>query len=265
MRAYWLLAVVSIGGTAALAADESPTAPLEVMGKTRCMLSHRGIIAPAILRPVVAVLINPGDKVKKGQAMVKLYDLEAQAKVRAREKELKSIQARAAQSTRSLELAEQSRKTGALPENSYNEIRATALSNERQVQAAEAELTLAQSELKLYTLTAPIDGEVAWLDVSPGTVSWPGSMVWGEIVDLHELDVRCELTPLQADRLLVGQAAEVRLGGNEPGWNGKVVFIAKVAERATGLVPVTVRIANPQERLRAEVAVKVRFQFDKGK
>ena len=36
--------------------------------------------------------------------------------------------------------------------------------------AAEAELSLAQSELKLYTVTASIDGEVAWLDVSPGTV-----------------------------------------------------------------------------------------------
>ena len=43
-------------------------------------------------------------------------------------------------------------------------------------------------------MTAAIDGEIAWLDVSPGTVTWPGSLVWGEVVDLRELDVRCELS-----------------------------------------------------------------------
>ena len=82
------------------------------------------------------------------------------------------------------------------------------MSYERRVLAAEAELALAQSELKLYTVTAAIDGEVAWLDVSPGTVSWPGSLIWGEIVDLRELDVRCELPPIQSEQIAVGQSAE---------------------------------------------------------
>ena len=60
-----------------------------------CMLSRRGIIAAAILRPVVEVLVGPGDRVTKGQMLIKLFDLEPQAKLRAREKELRSIEARA--------------------------------------------------------------------------------------------------------------------------------------------------------------------------
>ncbi len=132
--------------------------------------------------------------------------------------------------------------------------------------AAEAELSLAQSELKLYTVTASIDGEIAWLDVSPGTVTWPGSMIWGEIVDLRELDVRCELPPVQAEQVAVGQSAEVWLDAKaQAAGKGKVVFVGKVADRNSGLVPVVVRVANAQERLRAEVAVKVRFQMEKGK
>jgi RND family efflux transporter MFP subunit len=224
------------------------------------MLSRRGIIASAILRPVVEVLVGPGDRVRKGQVLIKLFDLEAQAKLRAREKDLRSIEARALYSRRILDRAENARKTGALPENTYNEMRATALSNEAQALAAEAELALAQSELKLYTLTAPIDGEIAWLDVSPGTVSWPGSMIWGEIVDLSELDVRCELSPVQAERIAVGQSAEVWLDGKaDAAGAGKVVFIGKVADRNNGLVPVVIRAANPRQQLRAEIAVKVRF------
>ena len=177
------------------------------------MLSHRGIIASPILRPVVEVLVSPGDRVTKGQVLIKLYDLEPQAKIRAREKELRSIEAKAKYSRRNLDNADRSRRTGAMPENVYNDIRATALSNEAQVPAAEAELALAESELKLYTVTASIDGEIAWLDVSPGTVTWPGSLVWGEIVDLRELDVRCELSPAQVERVAVGQPAEVWLDG----------------------------------------------------
>jgi len=230
------------------------------------MLSRRGIIASAILRPVVEVLVGPGDRVTKGQVLVKLFDLEPQAKVRAREKELRSIEAKAHASRLNFDLAEKGRRTGAVPQITYNDLSGTASSNEAQVQAAEAELSLAQSELKLYTVTASIDGEVAWLDVSPGTVTWPGALIWGEIVDLRELDIRCELSPVQAEQFAVGQSAEVRIDGKaEAAGTGKVVFVGKVADRNSGFVPVVVRLANAQERLRAEVAVKVRFQTEKRK
>ena len=79
------------------------------------MLSRRGIIASAILRPVVEVLVGPGDRVTKGQVLIKLFDLEPQAKLRVREKELRSIEARAQYSRRNLELAERSRQTGRFP------------------------------------------------------------------------------------------------------------------------------------------------------
>jgi RND family efflux transporter MFP subunit len=215
------------------------------------------------MRPVVEVLVGPGDRVMKGQVLIKLYDLEPQAKVRAREQELRSIQAKARASRQNLDLAERSHQTGALPQTAYNELRGTALSNEAQVLAAEAELALARSELTLYNVTAPIDGEVAWLDVSPGTVTWPGSLIWGEIVDLSELEIRCELPPAQADRVAVAQPAEARLdGGAQAAAIGKVAFVGKAADRNTGLVPVVVRVANPQGRLRAEVIVKVRIQAE---
>ena len=141
-----------------------------------------------------------------------------------------------------------------------------AESNDALVQAAAAELAHAQAELKLYTVTTSIDGEIAWLDVSPGTVSWPGAMMWGEIVDLRELDIRCELTPIQAEQVAVGQSAEVALDGKpEPFGTGKVVMVGKAADRNTGLVPVVIRLGNAEEKLRAEVAVRIRIQTGTGK
>jgi HlyD family secretion protein len=263
--AVWQLAP-RVANAPAAAAQPSPVAPLEVPGRTRCMLAHRGIIASAILRPVVNVMVAPGDHVKKGQPLIKLYDLEPRAKVLAREKELKSIEAKARFSRRNLDLAERAHGSASLPERTYNDISATALSYEADVLAAAAELSLAEAELKLYTIMAPIDGEIAWLDVSLGTVSWPGSLIWGEIVDLRELDVRCDLSSAQAERVSVGQSAEIRLDGKpEPAGTGKVVFIGKMADRNTGLVPVVVRMSNPDQRLRAEVPVKIRFQPEQAK
>ncbi len=219
----------------------------------RAARSCRGIIAAAIPRPVVAVLVGPGDRVTKGQALIKLFDLEPQAKLRAREQELKSIEAKAQASRRNLDLAKNTLHTGAIPQTTYNELRGTARSNDALVLAAQAEVSLAQSELTLYTVTASIDGEVAWMDVSPGTVTWPGSLIWGEIVDLRELDVRCEVSPVQADQVAVGQSAEIRLDGKtEAAGTGKVVFVAKAADRNSGLVPVVVRVANSQGRLRRD-------------
>src|SRR5271157_3024018 len=87
------LGLLAVGKLASYADDNAaagvqpaPVAPIEVPGRTRCMLSRRGIIAPAILRPVVEVLVGPGDRVTKGQVLIKLFDLEPQAKLRAREK-----------------------------------------------------------------------------------------------------------------------------------------------------------------------------------
>jgi RND family efflux transporter MFP subunit len=262
---FGLVAVIAIGPLATRAptkaAQPEARAAIEVPGRTRCMLSRRGIIAAAILRPVVEVLVGPGDRVKKGQPLIKLYDQEVQAKLRVRQQDLKSIQAKSLYSQRNLDLADNSRGTGAIPQRSMNDLRAAAMSNEALVQAAEAELAQARAELNLYTVSASIDGEIAWLDVSPGTVSWPGAMMWGEIVDLRELDIRCDLGPIQAEQVAVGQPAEVLLDGKaEPAGTGKVVFIGKEAERSTGLVPVVIRMANPEERLRAEVEVKVRIR-----
>ena len=125
--------------------------------------------------------------------------------------------------------------------------------------AARAALESAKAELEHYTMTAPMDGVLNYLDVHVGMVSRPGTKLWAEILDLSELDVRCELTPEQADRVSVGQAAEARRKDDRTTLVGKVVFISYSADRATGLVPVIVRVANPDWRVRAEVPVQIRF------
>ena len=233
---------------------------LEVPGWTQYVPGRKGIIAPVPLHPVVGVLVAPGDRVKKGQALVKLDDDEAQADVRAKQAGLENSRIALAESRRYLGVAEKTYQIGALPEERYHAARVAALKAEMEERVAKAALESAQAEAEHYVVTAPIDGVVSWLDVHAGMVSRPGTTVWGEILDLSEIDVRCELTTEQADRVSVGQAAEVRPSGQkEGGGAGRVVFVGITADQGSGLVAVVVRLPNANGRLRCGVPVRVRF------
>jgi multidrug efflux pump subunit AcrA (membrane-fusion protein) len=98
------------------------------------------------------------------------------------------------------------------------------------------------------------------LEVAPGTVSRPGTSVWGEILDLSEIDVQCDLTPRQAGRVRLSDRAVVRQGEDpEARWEGRVVFVGIAADPQSGRVPVRVRLTNPKGRLRCYTEVTVRF------
>jgi RND family efflux transporter MFP subunit len=246
--------------TTAPPASPPAASALEVPGKTQCVPGRRAIIAPVPLHPVVEVLVLPGDRVKRGQVLVRLDDDEPEADLRTKEVELESGQTTTKELKRELEAIHTLYVSGATSEAAYYLARTAATKAEANERAAQTAVDSAKAELEHYAVAAPIDGVVAWLDVARGTVSRPGTTVWGEIMDLSEIDVRCDLTPAQADRVAVGQAAEVRKdgGSNEP-WAGKVVLVGIAADEASEKVPVVVRIADAGEKLRCHVPVRVRF------
>lgn len=136
---------------------------------------------------------------------------------------------------------------------------------EARVAVARAELDAAEAELEHYTLHAPIDGIVAWLSVLPGAVARPGMVEWGQIVDVRQLDVRCELTAEQLGCIDARQAVDVSLA-DRPAlrFTGRVVQVGLLADPKTGLVPVLVRIENDREALRVNIGVVATFRSAAG-
>jgi RND family efflux transporter MFP subunit len=231
---------------------------IEALGRTQCVPGRRASIAPVPLHPVVDVLVVPGEHVKKGQILVKLDDDEARADVRMKQALLESAQSTANEARRFLSKARS--KQEILPEQRLHEAEHAVLKAEAEQRAAQATLDSSRAELEHFSVAAAIDGVVSWLDVQPGVVSRPGTSVWGEIVDLRELDVKCELTPQQADDVALGQPVEVRAADREGAPSiGRLIFIAPVAEQKSRLVPVLVRLRNSEQRLRCGVSVSVRF------
>jgi RND family efflux transporter MFP subunit len=243
-----------------LTPDTSLANVLEASGKTRPAPGRRALIAPVPLHPVTEVRVKPGDRVKKEQVLVKLDDDEPRAEVRAKQAALEHTRVALKEARRFLNVAEDLASRGHLPEHQLHGARVAMLKAEQEELAAKASVESSQAELEHYTVTAPIDGVVTWLDVVPGTVSRPGTTVWGEILDLSEIDVACEVTADRADRLSLGQAVEVRREGQpQTLWVGEVVFVGPAADERTGLVPLRVRVKSAGGRLRCHIEVKVRF------
>jgi multidrug efflux pump subunit AcrA (membrane-fusion protein) len=66
---------------------------IEVKGVTQPVPGRAATIAPAVLHPVEEVRVAPGDRVRKGQPLVKLDDDEARADVRAKAAALAELKA----------------------------------------------------------------------------------------------------------------------------------------------------------------------------
>lgn len=148
------------------------------------------------------------------------------------------------------------------------------------------ELKALNEQLKLYTLTAPIDGRLGRLLVAPGQTLAVGSLV-SEVLDLEQhIDVLCFVAPHVAERLKDGQKAQIgaveeqaspspkmadedKDGEEKPKKSttpeGKIVYIAEQAEADTGNFAVKVRFGNSGLGLRMNTVLRLRVLTHPGK
>jgi RND family efflux transporter MFP subunit len=235
-----------------------------INGRTQVAPGRKGTIAPAAQpHPVTDVLVKPGDRVKKDQVLVKLDDDEPQADVRNKKAIVDSAKVALDEAERYLKKAEDMYKNGVYPESRYFVAVTAALKAKHDEQAAVAAWEGAKAELEHYTVTSLVDGVICWLDVHPGMVSRPGTTVWGEILDLSEIDIRFDVTPEQADQIKTGQAVQIKqMKKNGSNLAAQVVLVGITVDAGTGLVSVIARVPNPDGVLRCGEAVQVGLRED---
>ena len=81
--------------------------------------------------------------------------------------------------------------------------------------------------------------------------------VWVEVVDDRTLQVRVFLAVQQAERLAPGGVATVRQGARR--YRGEILSIGALADKATHLIPVLVKVGNDDRLLRIHTEVDVDF------
>src|SRR5579875_2663721 len=265
----------------------------ELLGVTQPLPNHVAHISAAVGGYVLSVLpsengktVVEGQRVEKGQVLVQLDDRVLRAN---REKLLVSdpeLQEQIKQAGHALELARyEVERLERLQHSSGSSVmlvtkvemdkaRLALKDAESKYKAAKAKEQIARAEIKaldeqlaLYTLRAPIAGQLSMVHAYPGQTLAPGATI-AEVVNLDDIDVLCFAPSTIVGRLRLDQV--VRLEEQEEAITeavkleqGRIVFIAEQAQAETGTVAVKARFPNQHRKLRANTLVRVRVLTEK--
>jgi HlyD family secretion protein len=187
------------------------------------------IISPDVSGEIVDLVIQEGDKVKKGQYLLKIKP-EAYEMARNRaEASLNNAKARLKQSEAQLELAslEYNRNSQLFSEKAiseaefqqaqtnYNTALAEKEASEFSVQSAKASLNEAEENLVKTSIYAPMSGTVSSLLVELGERVVGTSMMSGtvmlRIADLSRMEVEVEVNENDIVRVALGDTAQIEV------------------------------------------------------
>lgn len=205
------------------------------------------------------LLIREGDRVKAGAAVLELEKSVAearlpqiraraatqQAQVSADEKAVAEAETRLANLQKNLariqDLFNKNVETAQNRDNAQFEVQNQQASVERlravvqvsrgRLQEFNNELDIANRELGLKTVKAPVDGRILSVSTQTGNALPPQS-AFAELAPDGPTIVRCEVDELLADRVLPGQKAVIRtMGAGEILATGEVIYAAPLLKR----------------------------------
>jgi RND family efflux transporter MFP subunit len=204
---------------------------------------------------VAAVRVDVGDRVKRGQELVRLSSDLLDAEVAARRASLHSAQADFANTDAALRRGTAVSTSGALSAADLDRLRAEQLAAQARVQTAEADLQAAELRARYTRVTAPDDGIVTSRTVNVGQIAQTG----GEMLRLlrqGRVEWRAEIPEALLHTVQVGQPVRVATVDGAV-LQGKVRTVAPTIQTSnrTGLVyvDVTEGSARPGMFARGEI------------
>ncbi|MDX1403343.1 MAG: efflux RND transporter periplasmic adaptor subunit [Woeseiaceae bacterium] len=192
---------------------------------------------------VTATGSDRGDRFDAGDIIVQLD---------ARDRHARLAQAKATVKQRQLEFAARQRLKG----NSYVS-EAQLQEADALLEAARAELARAELDIEYMTIRAPFDGALQERHVEVGDFVKLGDPV-ATVVDERTLVVRGSIPEYEARYVEKGALGSARLATGQT-VNGRIRYVAPVADEATRTFSVELEIDNSKGNLRAGVTAELRI------
>jgi len=259
-------AVFACSGAGFAAAQQVPQQPSEatqgsvITGITKPSIDDDGKVGLDTLGMVRELPVHAGQRVKKGDVLLKLDDREDQAELKALELEANSNvridAAKADQKVKQLELEriKELRKSGSASPTELEEAEMKVIYAEAQVHIEE--LTQQTNKLKAekqrfkvdrMKLVSSVDGFVQELYTSVGAVTDPQKPVMS-VVPNDPVWIEFFLPVQQAQRLNLDQVLQVKYL-NDPQWqNAKVIYRAPVADTASDTQKIRLAMPNTMQK-----------------
>jgi multidrug efflux system membrane fusion protein len=205
---------------------------------------------------VEKILVHDGALVKAGDLLVELDARPIEAQIDQQEANIRRDRAQLDNAQVILGRAQDLARRGATARQSLDDASTQVEALTAGLAASEAQLRALQLERSFHRVTAPFDGRIGRLAVSPGAIV-RGSDTGGTIATLNQVDpiyvavgIPQNLLGELSQALEAGTARiEVPLPGSTETRTGPVTMVENQVERGTGLVTVRARIKNDDQRL----------------
>ena len=206
------------------------------------------------------VLVNVGDRVKRGQVLARMSSDTVEADLAQTRAALAEAQATLAEASANAERARQLQTTGAISAQQINQYLTTEQTARARVQAQVARLKAEELRLSQTRVLAPDDGVISARTATVGSVAQPGAELF-RLIRGGRLEWRAEVTASELARVKPGMTVHlVQADGSK--LEGKVRMVAPTIDPQTrnGIVYVDLPQAAP-----ARAGMFSRGEFELGR
>jgi RND family efflux transporter MFP subunit len=260
--------VIGRGSAPMAASQDKPTPTLEFVASDLTAISQRPIarslaisgslvaVNQAVVKAKVAVevrsiLIREGDHVSAGQVIARLDTVDLATRL---DQQIGARDAMRAQ----YEIAEKNRTTNAsllekkfISQNAFDNVASLSSANRAQLEAADAQVRLAQKALKDATVVAPIDGIVARKNAQVGEKTSIDAPLFS-IVDLDSIEMQAIVPAGEVAALGKGMRASLSVDGMpERSFEATVNRINPATEPGTRSIVVFLTVPNTDHVLKS--------------
>ncbi|MDB6090492.1 MAG: hypothetical protein JWN85_3276 [Gammaproteobacteria bacterium] len=198
---------------------------------------------------IVAVYVEAGDHVKRGQLLAKLDESVLVPQVNRLAASLEQARAQAALSTAEYRRAKAVEAAGALSAEDIEKRRATSATDDAAVKVVAAQLAEAEARLNRTRVVAPVDGTVLTRKAEVGQIASSGSEALFRIASGGEVEMRGQIAEQDLAALKLGQPASIYLTGQAQAFEGRVRLLGAVIDPLTRLGEIRIAL-KPDPALR---------------
>ena len=198
---------------------------------------------------IVAVYVEAGDHVERGQLLAKVSDAVLIPQVNRLEAGLEQAKAQAELSAAEYRRAKAVEGAGALSAEDIEKRRAQAITDAANVKVAAAQLLEYQARLSRTRIVAPIAGTVLTRRAEVGQIANPGGDALFRIASGGEVEMHGQLAEQDLAQVKVGDPATVHLTGLPQAFEGRVRLLGAIIDPQSRLGEIRITL-KPDPALR---------------
>jgi len=193
---------------------------------------NQSSIQAQVTATATSVNAQVGQRVQKGQVLVRLNNQDNAARLAQAQANRASAQAQANQARLMMERKQRLLNQGFISKAEFEQSRVDYQTQLENVRAQQANVDIAQKADRDGIISSPISGVITQRQVEPGQTVAPGQTIF-EIVDPDQLEIQAKVpSDMQAD-LKTGSKIEYRIQGNPNLLTASISRISPIADQAS--------------------------------